>query len=737
MNRIERLLVAAVMTGCGGASSAPPDASPDAEPPDPSVVSPGGLVPIQLDSHAEQPRACWTGAEHLVVWSGTKGLSAILLGPQPEAMPRPIVLGAHAVQAAYVDVACGDEVAVAVWLHRDVESGTYRVRAARIDGTGRLLDPDGFEVDQATSSQYWPAVATDGTDFLIAWIDGTGGPIDELRVRILHSDGTVEASSMLLELIEYPNELVIGFGADEYLIAWQAEGARAMVLDRDGTPRSEPTEIDTNSSNQRRLSVAFHDDTFAMGWVNGALFETAVTQEGVAGPAIRIVNGVESYPTLSFDGARLHATWMDEPDVGGPPGVWMASFAPGEPATSGLVSETRNLQGGAAHSGSDEQILVVWGDSVSGSNMREWISGRRYTTGDVPLDDTPLLLSLSPNEETDPDVVLDGDAIAIAWVDDRERDPTTKTASTMFAVGDLTTMTTPVTVAPSCVDPHLASRPSSFIVACTHYTTFDDNRALVQHVRADGARDGEPIFLSEPATYGGLVQGVAADGDVALVIWRSFADLHGAWIDDAGGFVPFEIDRGASPSWYQAAVTANGGDFLVAALDSNGLLHTFALALGSSERLGDKLAAQDVAAHPAIVSSGGYALAAWLAFVEGGYRIEATRLGPDHAPLDVPALALSGVLEQPAAPSAAFDGDHFWVAWDEVASGGAARGSVRAGITTDGELLSTRTAIADASEATSVVMTQGPTGGLFAVYLIRDTLLGATTRVRGRWIVGP
>ncbi len=100
---------------------------------------------------------------------------------------------------------------------------TADIYCARIEpGTGKSLDPKGIVVCKAENLQSRPAVAFDGTNFLIAWEDlrnGTDHDIYAARVteegKVLDPDG--------FPVVKRPNNQAwpaVVFSAGNYVVAW-------------------------------------------------------------------------------------------------------------------------------------------------------------------------------------------------------------------------------------------------------------------------------------------------------------------------------------------------------------------------------------------------------------------------------------------------------------------------------------------------------------------------------------
>jgi large repetitive protein len=118
---------------------------------------------------------------------------ALSLSPE-YSVDLPVLAAAQNSQRA-PKIARGGAEMLAVW--EDERSGPSGIYATRISSAGTILDPHGIRLTTAPGFQHSPAVAFDGTQYLVVWVDGQvslpGGGIhsDIQGARIRASDGTV------------------------------------------------------------------------------------------------------------------------------------------------------------------------------------------------------------------------------------------------------------------------------------------------------------------------------------------------------------------------------------------------------------------------------------------------------------------------------------------------------------------------------------------------------------------
>jgi len=131
---------------------------------------------------------------------------------------------------------------VVVW--QDLRSGTADIYGARVATDGTVLDGTGFAVSTATGAQEWPAVAFDGTNYLAVWQDKRGGPYADIYGARVAKDGSVVDAAGIAISTAANEQLApsLDFDGWKYLVAWQDKRSAATSpdiygakLDRAGT----------------------------------------------------------------------------------------------------------------------------------------------------------------------------------------------------------------------------------------------------------------------------------------------------------------------------------------------------------------------------------------------------------------------------------------------------------------------------------------------------------------------
>ena len=190
-----------------------------------SQFSPGSAYGTQ-----SSPAVAWGGINLLAVWdderiSTDKDIFGGRFTAQGEALdPAGFPICTASSWQIYPEVAAGDQVYLVVW--EDYRSGTYEIYGARVDFDGNVLDSDGFPICTGDWLMELPAVAWDGTNFLVAWSDDRdmiSRDIYAARVTssgaVLEPNGFRVSSGSLLE-----TNPSIAYNGTNYLVVWEVEG---------------------------------------------------------------------------------------------------------------------------------------------------------------------------------------------------------------------------------------------------------------------------------------------------------------------------------------------------------------------------------------------------------------------------------------------------------------------------------------------------------------------------------
>lgn len=188
-----------------------------------------GTTPIVLssDTFGQTLTVAGGAARALIAWGSAKAVVGLLIDSagapviaQPALLSRSSY-GQYSPRIAW----CGDTY-LATW----TESGNDgRVMFARIRANGIPVDAAGRFVDAGSKSQAAPDIACHESSALIVWIDH--GAKEMIRGAIVDADGTAHPSMTIAELPGYA-EPAVAWNGSQYVVAWSDSRTHRINLVR-------------------------------------------------------------------------------------------------------------------------------------------------------------------------------------------------------------------------------------------------------------------------------------------------------------------------------------------------------------------------------------------------------------------------------------------------------------------------------------------------------------------------
>ena len=281
------------------------------------------------------PQVAFDGRNFLVVWSDNR------LRPGQE-NPEDDVFGARVTRAGVVldrdgipisttegqqfdpGVAFDGSRFLVVWT--DFGSGAGDISGARMTTNGEVLDANSFVISSGEKEQLDPAVAFDGTNYLVAWSESSEGGYDIFGARVSRAGKALDPKAIRISTggraWEPP---AVAFGDENYLVTWTdwETGYNPDILGTRVSPDGsvldlQGLQIALSASEDGGQSVAFDGSNYLVVWSTGEDIKSArVSTEGAMldslGRAISTAPGDEpgfqGAHSIGFDGANYFVTW--------------------------------------------------------------------------------------------------------------------------------------------------------------------------------------------------------------------------------------------------------------------------------------------------------------------------------------------------------------------------------------------------------------------------------------------
>jgi large repetitive protein len=407
-----------------------------------TVLDPAGIAISTVENDQEYPSIAFDGTNYLIVWQDLRNGSADIYGTRVTQAgitldTNGIAISNAANWQASPSVAFGGTNYLVVW-----EDGRndWDIYGARVNPSGTVIDSSGIPVSTANYWQWSPAIVFDGTNYLVVWEDFRNGPDNSeiYGTRISQTGLVIDPMGIAISTAIYWQwSPAIAFDGTNYLVTWEDErnnsfydiyGARinqsGIVLDPAGIA------ILTDSLDQRFPSIAFDGINYLTVWQdfrNGAwdIYGSRISQSGSilepAGIEISTVANEQESPSVAFDGNNYLVVWQDRRsssyDIYG---SRISQFGIVLDSTGFVISPAaRNQQSpSVAFDGSD--YLVVWEDYRNNDTISD-IYGTRVSPNGIVLDSTGIAISTDQNSQKSPSVAFDGTNYLVVWQDYRNR----------------------------------------------------------------------------------------------------------------------------------------------------------------------------------------------------------------------------------------------------------------------------------------------------------------------------
>jgi cysteine-rich repeat protein len=291
---------------------------------------------------------------------------------------------------------------------RAFEATGFDIISARLSATGDTLDPAGIVVSNAPSYQVAPALASNGTDYFVAWEDFRNGlESDVYGSRVSAAGVVLDPSGLSLSTANgLQADVTIGSDGANYLVAWDdwsaadIHGTRVTsagaVLDPIGIPLATGTESDVSPA------LGSNGMSYFLAWrQNGKVVGRRLTTSGIADTASVNVSYTETSsdpPSVTSNGADYLVAWSSFWDIR----ATRVSAAGTLPDAAAVYIYQGLCRPAAASDGAD--YLVSFYVCHSGGLSLPSVYASRVSAAGLRVDSTPLSIADSPEAETNPTI---------------------------------------------------------------------------------------------------------------------------------------------------------------------------------------------------------------------------------------------------------------------------------------------------------------------------------------------
>lgn len=220
-----------------------------------------------------------------------------------------------------------------VWLSKGA-GATDDLRGARITSTGVLVDPAGIPLSAAAFWKASPAIAFDGTQFFVAWVDYQSGQRNVSATRVKPDGTALDPAGIAVSRGNWTEDRVaIASNGAGTLVAWDdlrngntdlfaaRIDSNGTVLDDGGIPLSTAAQSQTGAalaSNGADYFAAWEDHRGGSTEIVGARLTSSGVLLDPLGISIGAAEGASTSVAVAFDGLFYNVVWSGQLPDGGP-----------------------------------------------------------------------------------------------------------------------------------------------------------------------------------------------------------------------------------------------------------------------------------------------------------------------------------------------------------------------------------------------------------------------------------
>ena len=535
-----------------------------------NVLDTSGIAISTATNDQDFPKVAFDGSDYLAVWRDARNSSdstdiyGARISPSGQVLDTTgISISLAPRNQGHPAIACDGNNCFIVW--DDYRGGiSSDIYGTRVTKSGVVLDSLGIAISTETSYQNEPAIAFDGSNYLVAWDDSRNGPGDIYGARVSTLGTVLDPDGILISTSgnwEYPP--TVAFNGSNYLILWcdwingldtDLYGTRVtpagMVLD------STAIAIATVANRQEKPAIAFDGNNYFVVWEDhrkkpdsADIYGARVAPSGLildpTGIAISAMPYSKNYPCVAFDGTNYLVAWQGwRPQSG--EGINAARVSPSGQMLDTVAITVCDIPGNQskpaiAFDGSN--YLVVWFNSPGGNWLD--IYGARVSPSGTVLDPNGFAISTAPREQYNPAVTFGGNNYLVVWSDYRLGSGTSDIFGARVSPSGVVLDTAGIAI---CLaggyqwNPRAAYDGRNYFVV---WETYTGNPTDIYGARMDtSGRVVDPSGIAiSTAPENQMSPSLTFDGSKYLVAWEDYrndpfvSDIFGAWVDTSGSVV--------------------------------------------------------------------------------------------------------------------------------------------------------------------------------------------------------
>lgn len=467
----------------------------------------------------------------------------------------------------------------------------YAIHGTRLSASGAVLDPDGLVIGVADDleSHQQPSIASNGTDYFVAWEGHHDARQDLYGTRVTAAGAVLDASPLALATGDHDKyDPTVASNGTDYLIVWsgptgdvgndwKALGNRVTaagaVLDGNGFA------LCTGTSFQGIPGAAWNGTNYLVAWGDSrdGVYGGRVTSSGALldGSGFAIATGGDfDAPVIASRGGDSLVVWREFASGSG----WDIHGGRVTAAGARLDGDGFVIAGGAdpqldpvvASNGTD--YFVGWDTSPGGGHGN--VYGRRVTAAGALLDGSGVTITDAPGTQRWPAIASNGTDYVVAWQDFRGGGDDIYGAHVTAAGAVTTGDGVIVNTAPDVQhEPWVASNGTGYLVVWVDLRSGTGYDIYGTRLSASGAVLDPSGLALATGTDAQFQPSVASNGTDYFVVWADNRDYKwdiygrrvtssGAVLDGNGIAVSLAIPNDHNPH-DNPSVASNGSGYFV------------------------------------------------------------------------------------------------------------------------------------------------------------------------------
>jgi len=421
-----------------------------------AVFETTGLLLSGSSSVDDSPAVAFNGIDYLAVWRGgilqdISGIRVTIDGMLRDAVPIKICTALYAQELPAL-TPVGDDFLIVWQDRRNGATNGLDIYGTIVTGDGMVTDANGVPVCKVAGEQTLPAIASNGTNCFVVWQDSRNAGTNHTDIYGVQVSGAGIATDLIGEAISTSVNLedtpAVASNGTNSLVVWVDSrnypptaqvifGARVtsdgLITDPNGFA------ITTNHGVVTVLNpaVACNGSDYLVAWEDYRnaldpnqqvdIFGARVSNGGVVldtnGIPISVASGSQISPAIASIGTNYLVVWQDyrnDPMLADIYGTRVSNSGnvmdPGGIAVSFGASD----ESAAAVASDGSGYLVAWSDQRNMKDTGVDIYAARLSGGGKVLDTNGISICAAINDQTVPAIASNGSDYLVVWQDNRD-----------------------------------------------------------------------------------------------------------------------------------------------------------------------------------------------------------------------------------------------------------------------------------------------------------------------------